>query len=106
MRWKLSSARLTYGKVLVYFLIAEHCAAPHAACTRGSWGGTLALLYFAVHTTSTHTHTHTEKKQKCMLLRGKKRERKQLKQLTRKGQSALSGWQSFYGYSPTADLLR
>lgn len=36
----------------------------------------------------------------------KKEAKKQLKQLTRKGQSALSGWQSFYGYSPTADLLR
>jgi len=38
--------------------------------------------------------------------RRKKKKPQQLKQLTRKGQSALSGWQSFYGYSPTADLLR
>lgn len=34
------------------------------------------------------------------------RKKQQLKHLTRKGQSALGGWQSFYGYSPTADLLR
>lgn len=72
----------------------------------GAAGGERWHCYTLPCTQLAHTHTHTEKKQKCMLLGGKKRERKQLKQLTRKGQSALSGWQSFYGYSPTADLLR
>jgi len=83
LRWKLSSARLTYGKVLVYFLIAEHCAAPHAACTRGSWGGTLALLYFAVHTTSTHTHTH-RKETKMHVAWGKKKREKAVKTVDKK----------------------
>lgn len=96
-----------YGKVLVYFLISEwHSAAPHTACTQGSWG---ECLHCCTSPCTQLARTHKKRKQKCMLLGGKKkreRERKQLKQLTRKGQSALSGWQSFYGYSPTADLLR
>lgn len=46
-----------------------------------------------------------KKKKKKQWKKGIKKPQ-QLKQLTRKGQSALSGWQSFYGYSPTADLLR
>lgn len=93
-----------YGKVLVYFLIFElQAAATHTLCTvlRGGRGMS-AFLYFTMCTTSTK-----KKKTKCMLLGGGGGGKtQQLKQLTRKGQSALSGWQSFYGYSPTADLLR
>lgn len=68
----------------------------------------LAFLYF----TPVHNQQREKKNPKqnasCSEENKKEKQRKkqQLKHLTRKGQSALGGWQSFYGYSPTADLLR
>lgn len=69
--WKLSSARLMYGKVLVYFLISELQAAATHTLSAAWWGrrGTLAFLYFTLHTTS--TRKKKKKKTKCILLGGK-----------------------------------
>lgn len=105
-----------YGKVLVYFLICELQAAATHTLSAAWWGQrrTLAFLYFTPSTPtrggekwknkkkeSKQNASHSEEKQK-----ERQRKNQQLKHLTRKGQSALRGWQSFYGYSPTADLLR
>lgn len=98
-----------YGKVLVYFLIFELQAAATHTLSAAWWGrrGTLAFLYFTLRTTSTREKKENQNAS-CLeeKKKGKQRKNQQLKHLTRKGQSALRGWQSFYGYSPTADLLR
>lgn len=101
-----------YGKVLVYFLISELQAAATHTLGAARWGqrGTVAFLYFALCSTSTGGKKRRKRKQNASCSEEKKkakqRKNQQLKHLTRKGQSALCGWQSFYGYSPTADLLR
>lgn len=72
--WKPDSVRLTYGKVLVYFLIFQlQAAATHLLCTVLHEGrGMLAFLHFTMCKTSAHTHKNTTK---CMLL-GEKRKKK------------------------------
>lgn len=101
---------------LLFNFWTASCSHSHPRCSTVGTEGNVSISLF--HPECNQHRREKEKKKgggekkktKCILLGGKEKERKekkqQLKHLTRKGQSALRGWKSFYGYSPTADLLR